>query len=327
MVFANHLRITVDYIKHKGRFMVQSHDRTAGFKDILKWQANGSRVKWPRDLPNKIYAPPNLREYGDGLVVTWIGHSTVLIQTAGVNILTDPFFSRRASPLSFAGPSRVRAPGIALSDLPPIDVVLLSHNHYDHMDLPSLRALSKNHKAALLTPLGNQRHLHSVGPGLEISELDWRQSLTLHHVKFTAMPARHWSKRSLRDSNKSLWCAFVIEAAGGIIYFAGDTGYGDGGTFREILEAFGPPRLSLLPIGAYEPRWFMKPQHMNPDEAVQAHVDLNSMASLAIHHGTLQLTDEAIDAPIRALAEARHNRKISSDAFFVLDIGESRKIG
>jgi L-ascorbate metabolism protein UlaG (beta-lactamase superfamily) len=309
----------IKYDRRNGRFIVDDHRNAAGLADILKWQLSGSRQKWPRSIENKHYAPPPKRVHGKDLSVTWIGHSTVLIQTAGLNIVTDPFFSRRASPSQFIGPQRIRDPGIAIMDLPPIDFILLSHNHYDHLDTAALAALKNIHDAKLITALGNGRYIKNY----PCTELDWRQSSEFGEVKITLMPALHWSKRSMSDTNKALWGAFVIETAGGAIYFAADTGYGTGETFREVKSKFGPPRLSLLPIGAYEPRWFMKPQHMNPAEAVQAHLDLGTATSFAIHHGTVQLTDEAVDAPVLALHEALALHNIERTDFIVGEIGQT----
>ncbi len=302
-----------------GRFELAGQRSEASLAEIIKWQRSGSKQKWPRSVANKIYAPPPNRVLGHQISTTWIGHSTVLLQTQGLNIITDPFFSKRASPVQFAGPQRVRNPGLALKDLPPIDLILLSHNHYDHLDRPTLKALAQSHKAKLITPLGNSRHV----PFFECIELDWRQSVECGSLTITAMPALHWSKRSFRDTNKSLWAAFVIKGQMGAIYFAADTGYGTGQHFREVREIFGPPRLSLIPIGAYEPRWFMSPQHMNPEEAVKAHVDLGSTTSLAIHHGTVQLTDEAVDAPVQTLDMALLEQNLSRKDFLVPDIGET----
>lgn len=309
---------------HDGnRFLIKGHRQDAGFKDLLKWQLGGTRAKWPKWIENTPYPPPPPRVPDNAINLVWIGHSTVLLQTMGMNILTDPLFSDRASPAQWAGPRRVRAPGIVVRDLPPIDIILLSHNHYDHMDLPALRQISRHHQPHIVTPLGNARHIRKAHRSFQIDELDWGQALTSGPCRITLTPALHWSKRSLFDANRALWGAFVVETPAGVIYFAGDTGYGDGQTFRDVRKHFGPPRLSLLPIGAYEPRWFMKPQHMNPEEAVQAHVDLGSQTSLAIHHGTVQLTDEAIDAPVNALATALQAREIDPARFLVTEVGEA----
>ena len=312
----------MNYEKRDGRFVLPDHSKQAKFRDIIKWQLGGSLQKWPISIENKIYeSAPSLVASKD-LSVTWIGHSTVLIQTAELNILTDPFFSQRASPFQILGPKRIRDPGIAIKDLPPIDLVLLSHNHYDHLDAPALAALKKIHDPKLITTLNNGLYLRNY----PCTELDWRQSVEHGAIRVTLMPALHWSKRCVPDTNKALWGAFVIETSGGVIYFAVDAGYGTGETFREVKSIFGAPRLSLLPIGAYEPRWFMKPQHMNLEEAVQAHLDLGSVRSLGIHHGTVQLTDEAVDAPVLALEEAMALHKIKKADFIVSEIGQSIQI-
>ena len=309
----------IKYQKINGRYELPGQRSQATPKEILKWQMSGSRQKWPRMVPNKSYPPPQQRVAGNDIAATWIGHSTVLIQTAGLNILTDPFFSKRASPSQLIGPARVRAPGLALNKLPQIDVILLSHSHYDHMDKPALRALARAHKAKLVTPLGNAHH----AKGHDVKELDWHETYAHKHIKVTALPALHWSKRGFSDTNKGLWAAFMIETEGGNIYFGADSGFGTGDTFREVKHLFGSPRLSLLPIGAYEPRWFMAPQHMNPEEAVMAHQLLGSKQSLAIHHGTVQLTDEAIDAPVTALDKALVAAQLTRQDFVVADIGET----
>ena len=309
----------IKYIVRDGRFGLPRQRAAAPFKQILKWQLSGGRAKWPQHIPNHHYAPPPHRVNGDRLAVTWIGHATALIQTAGINILTDPFFSKRASPSQLIGPARVRDPGIALKHLPPIDVILLSHSHYDHLDKSALKSLAKLHKAKLITPLNNAHH----APWFNAVELDWHETHEHGSVKITALPALHWSKRSFSDTNKSLWGAFMIQTADSNIYFGADTGFGTGDTFREVRELFGPPRLSLLPIGAYEPRWFMAAQHMNPEESVTAHQLLGSMQSIAIHHATVQLTDEPVDAPAIALVKALKAANLSSTDFLMPDIGST----
>jgi L-ascorbate metabolism protein UlaG (beta-lactamase superfamily) len=308
------------------RFYLDGFRVDGGPLELLKWQFNNQRTAWPRRVENTKFDPPPPRIQGDSLCYTWIGQATTLIQIAGLNILTDPFFSERASPLQWAGPRRVRSPGLAIDQLPDIDVILVSHNHYDHMDLPALRQLAARFNATVLTPLGNGARIARAGRSFHVSELNWNDSVKLRNASFTLTPAYHWSKRTMFDRNKALWGAFVIETRAGIIYFGADTGYGDGATFRDIRRHFGPPRLSILPIGAYEPRWFMQPQHMNPAEAVQAHLDLESATTAAIHHETIQLTDEAIDAPRRDLAKALRNRGINSTRFVCPEVGEVLRI-
>lgn len=310
--------------EHDGkRFGIPGHRGEAGFAALMKWQMGGGRTRWPKWINDASHPPPPERIDGSGLRATWIGHSTVLVQTEGLNILTDPFLSARASPLRWAGPRRVRAPGLQPHSIPSIDVILLSHNHYDHLDLPGLKALSRHHTPHVVTPLGNAKYIRKAMPSFEITELGWGDGVAKSSVVITVVPALHWSKRGLFDANRALWGGFVIETPGGAIYFAGDTGFGEGRIFEDVRREFGSPRLSLLPIGAYEPRWFMKAQHMNPDEAVTAHLLLDSRTSLAIHHATVQLTDEAIDAPAKALEAARTTHGIAPEAFLVPGIGQS----
>lgn len=312
-------------VTHDGeRYQVPAHKVVNCTSDFWKWQASGERQSWPKWVDNETHPAPPQRVNGDAVSTTWIGHATVLVQTGGVNILTDPFFSLRASPFQFAGPKRVRHPGIALKDLPPIDLVLLSHNHYDHMDLPALRKLVRHHQASIITPHGNARIVNRWIRQAGVIELGWHE--TFEHspgVLVTPTPALHWSKRTFGDRNKALWSAFMIEAGGRKIYFGGDTGFGTGTHFAQTKNRYGAPDLALLPIGAYEPRWFMKAQHMNPDEAAQAHKMLGAKASLAIHHATIQLTDEAIDAPAKALQAARLTHGIRDDEFAALGVGET----
>ena len=310
--------------RHDGaRYHIDGHRGEAGFTDLLKWQLNGQRARWPKWVENRRHAPPPERVGGAAMSITWIGHSTVLVQAGGLNILTDPFLSFRASPSQIAGPRRVRAPGLTAAEMPPIDLVLVSHNHYDHLDLPALSDIARHHQPRIVTPAGNARLIARASRALQVHELDWYEGVNIGQARVTVTPAFHWSKRTAFDTNQALWGAFVLETGAGTIYFAGDTGFGDGVTFEAVRRRFGPPRLSLLPIGAYEPRWFMRPQHMNPEEAADAHLLLESQTSLAIHHGTIQLTDEAIDAPAKALSRALAGRSIDPGRFLVPDIGES----
>jgi L-ascorbate metabolism protein UlaG (beta-lactamase superfamily) len=311
------------YRQAGGRFHLPGHDSTKSAKEFWRWQTSGRRKRWPAWVENPVHPAPPRRVSADGLSVTWIGHSTALIQTHGLNILTDPFFSLRASPFRFAGPKRVRAPGVALDDLPPIDMVLLSHNHYDHMDLPALERLSHDHALTLVTPHGNARHVRQLKPGTGVLELGWHDVHKHGPVSVSPTPALHWSKRTLFDRNRALWSAFFITTPSHKIYFAADTGFGTGDHFVQTREMYGEPDLALIPIGAYEPRWFMAPQHIDPDEAVRAHKLLSARSSVAIHHATIQLTDEGIDDPARELAEARRRHGIPGHEFRVLEVGET----
>ena len=280
------------------------------------------RTRWPSEVPVEPRRPPNPGP--DEVVVTFVGHATVLIQAAAANVLIDPVYSRRASPVSFAGPRRVRAPGVRFDDLPAISLVLLSHNHYDHCDLGTLRLLERRFHPPVVTPLGNGRLLRSAG-FRQIEELDWWQSASAAPLPVTLTPAQHFSARGPFDRNRALWGGFVLEAGGQRILHAGDSGYGP--HFREIAAGRGPIDLALLPIGAYEPRWFMQAVHMNPAEAVQAHLDLAARQSLAIHFGTFQLTPEGIDEPVRELARALRERDVPAERFQTVEAGESVRLG
>ena len=272
---------------------------------------------WPAHIENKPYPPPNPATPS----ITWIGHSSFLLCLEGLTVLTDPVFSERCSPLRFAGPKRVRAPGLALDALPRIDLILLSHNHYDHMDIASLQRIRKRFPAAhIVTSLGNAAFLKRQRlPGA--TELDWWQTTTVHNAYITATPARHFAARTLWDRNETLWAGFMLNHHGRKIYFAGDSGYTK--FFNEIHHRLGPPDLALLPIGAYEPREMMQSAHVNPAEAVQAFKDLHASRAIGMHFGTFQLTAEAIEAPKQDLALALAVAGIAPERFFTLDVGET----
>lgn len=307
------------------RFFTPQNIGSKSLASLLKWRFSSKKQKWPNRLKNPIRTKPKKRHDTDNFSVTFIGHATILLQICGLNIITDPFFSDRASPLKLIGPKRARPPGLALKDLPPIDYVLLSHNHYDHLDLASLKQLHDLFEPVIITPLGNGAIVAKTGRAHQIAEADWAETIALNTLlSVTLTPALHWSKRSLKDRNMALWAAFLLQTPFGPIYFAADTGYGNGDHFRAIQEEFGPVTLSFLPIGAYEPRWFMKPQHMNPNDAVKAHMDLASRQSVAIHHGTIQLTDEAIDTPVKDLQSALQDNAVDPARFHVLECGQSR---
>src|SRR6266849_8860548 len=274
------------------------------------------RTRWPSRIPVEPRRPPAIGP--DEVVLTFVGHASFLIQVAATNLLIDPVYAERASPVSFAGPRRVRAPGVRFDDLPTIALVLLSHNHYDHCDLRTLRALDRRFQPRFVAPIGNGRLLRAAGIRA-VEELDWWQSASTAPLPITLTPAQHFSARSMFDRNRALWGGFLIEAAGRRILFAGDSGYGP--HFREIAARLGPINLALLPIGAYEPRWFMKAIHMNPAEAVQAHVDLRSRQSIGIHFGTFQLTEEEIDAPPRDLVAALAEANLDPKSFVTLSEG------
>jgi len=317
--------------------------RSLGTTAFWRWKFEA----WRDDLPKPPAAPtpaivPDLgliqtnAKAGAQMVptVTWIGHATVLAQLGGLNVLTDPIFSQRASPLSFVGPARAQKPGLWLHELPHIDLVLISHNHYDHLDDDSVRALAAQAGGAPLfvVPLGlkawfAQRDITRV------VELDWWQSHKVGDVEVVLTPVQHWSGRSLADRNETLWGGYALFAAQLHLFFAGDTGFSK--DFADIRERFAERQgvgqgggfdIALLPIGAYEPRWFMQRQHVDPDEAVRIHRDLGAKASLGIHWGTFELTDESLDEPPRRLAQARQAQGVPDSAFFTLAIGQTRRL-
>jgi L-ascorbate metabolism protein UlaG (beta-lactamase superfamily) len=290
-----------------------------GLRQVAKWRLEGGRARWPQRIENSPFPPPPRGIEPGFAAITFIGHASFLLQMGGLAILTDPVFSERCSPVSWAGPRRVRAPGIALDDLPRVDLVLLSHNHYDHMDWPTLRRLHARDAPAIITTLGNAARLTRWGMP-PISELDWWERTQHGAIEVTATPARHFSRRGLWDQNRSLWAGFMLSVAGKQLLFAGDSGAGP--HWSATRERLGAPGVALLPVGAYEPRWLMAPVHMNPDEAVQAHLDLGARQSIGMHFGTFQLTDEAVDAPVIGLATAAASRGVGT-AFAVLGFGET----
>ena len=296
-------------------------------RDLLRWhlhrRARAARAKWPAWAPSPYIDRPPARVQGAALRISYVGHASILLQTAGLNMLLDPVWSKRVSPFRFVGPKRVNDPGILFSDLPPIDVVLVSHGHYDHLDLATLSRLAAAHRPRVVTPLGNDTIMRNHDSAIAAEAYDWGDQVNIGKgVVVTLVPTRHWSARNLSDRNMSLWASFVIEAPGGRIYFVADSGYGDGGHFRRARERHGPLRVAILPIGAYEPRWFMRDQHMNPAEAVQAFIDCGAELALGHHHGTFQLTDEAIDAPLVALDDALKDARIPCERFRTLRPGE-----
>jgi L-ascorbate metabolism protein UlaG (beta-lactamase superfamily) len=294
-------------------------------REVLRWQFGGARQRaaWPEWAPSPFSDTPPARVDGDKARVTFVGHASWMVQTAGLNILIDPVWSERASPFAFAGPKRHNDPGIAFEALPKIDVVLVSHGHYDHLDVATLSKLAAKCSPRVVTPLGNDQTMTRADSKIRAEAYDWHQRVELGNgAAVTLVPTRHWSARGLFDRNQSLWASFVLETPAGKIYAVGDSGYGEGKHFRDVGMSHGPLRLALLPIGAYEPRWFMKDQHMNPFDAVKALADCGASQALAHHHGTFQLTDEAIDAPVTALAQALDEAKIARERFVALKPGQ-----
>jgi L-ascorbate metabolism protein UlaG (beta-lactamase superfamily) len=298
-------------------------------RDVWRWMRTRERTAWPASAELGPHPPPPPRVDPGSAAVTFVGHSTFLIRTASLVMITDPVFTTHAGPFGWLGPPRVRPPAIPLRALPPVSLVLLSHNHYDHLQPSSLRALG----APVVTALGVGRHVPPGGRDSgspnpvasafrrNVHELDWWQDVRIGAATVTAVPAQHFSARTPWDKNATLWCGFVVEVDGVTIYFTGDSGYSP--QFAEIGGRFPAIDVALVPIGAYEPRWFMTPMHMNPDEAVRAHVDLGARVSIGMHFGTFQLTDEGIDAPLQALEAARVRHDVAPEVFRVLDFGET----
>jgi L-ascorbate metabolism protein UlaG (beta-lactamase superfamily) len=296
------------------RFYNPDSPPAPGLLKALRWKLTSRPEPSPSFISDVQQSIPPRHVEGSGLRTTLVNHSTVLLQQRGFNILTDPIWSERASPVSWAGPRRRRQPGISWENLPCIDAVLISHNHYDHLDLPTLRRLEARGDSTFIVPSGVARLLRSenIGPA---HEMNWGESMSLPGFTIHCVPALHFSSRGIYDRNMTLWCGYVIECPERLVYFAGDTAFGP--HFAQIQEKFGSPSLALLPIGAYEPSWFMSPVHMAPDEAVRAHEILASKNSIAIHHGTFQLADEGLDTPKKRLIACAQDK-----SFLVLDNGQ-----
>lgn len=301
------------------RFHNQAPVPEAGLPRFLRWQSTRRPGPWTDDAEAPPGPPPPRRVADGRLRVTWINHATALVQMDGVNVLTDPIWSDRCSPVGWAGPERARPPGLRFEDLPPIDLVLISHNHYDHLDLPTLRRLAARDRPVILAGLGTRALLEAEGVPRS-ADLDWWQGADHGPLRITAVPAQHFSGRGLGDRDRTLWAGFVVQGPAGTVYFAGDTGWGP--HFAQIAARFGPPRLALLPIGAYRPRWFMAPMHIDPEEAVRAHRLLGARTSVGIHWGTFPLADDGQHEPLRDLALARSRHGVPPTAFRALGFGE-----
>jgi L-ascorbate metabolism protein UlaG (beta-lactamase superfamily) len=311
----------------EGGFRNPGNYEDRSFLDFLRW-------RWQRmfkDIPDPGSShfplaendPAFLRANREALTATWVGHATLLVQMGGLNVLTDPQFSDRASPVQWAGPRRVAPPGLALGDLPPIDVVLVSHDHYDSLDAGSMEALARRpggEDTVFFVPLGFKEWMERRG-ARRVVELDWWETRQADGATVTAVPVQHWSKRSPLERNSRLWAGWAVEAGGRRFLFVGDTGYAD--VFKEIGERLGPFHLAAIPIGAYEPRWFMKRHHVSPEEAVRIHRDVRSVKSVGIHWGTFALTDEPLDEPPERLRDALRDAGIPEEEFVVLRHGET----
>ena len=304
------------------------HDsKEPGFIDFLKWRWSRFLRRTPLTGTNPFPSADTDREFLKAnrtqTTLTWIGHATLLLQLSGKNILTDPHFSKRASPVQWAGPRRVVAAGLGIQDLPPIDVVVISHNHYDSLDRNSIINLFNRdggQDTLFFVPLGLSAWFKRLGIS-RVFELDWWDQREAKGLNVIAVPVQHWSQRISMARNTTLWAGWVVQSKNFRFFFAGDSGYTP--LFKEIGQKLGPFDLSAIPIGAYEPRWFMRHHHMNPDEAVQVHLDVNSRKSVAMHWGTFILTDEQLDEPPKKLNAALKRLQIAQDEFVLLRHGES----
>ncbi len=293
-----------------------------GFAEFLRWTTHRERGPSPKWVPSKPGPQPAERVAGSELVVTFIQHATALLQTGGRNILTDPVWSERVGPFSRFGPKRHRAPGIRFEDLPPIDCILISHNHYDHFDKATLRRLWKRDRPAVFCPLGLGVLLRKLGY-TDVHEMDWWEAQSWGGFEVHCVPAQHFSARTPFDRNRTLWCGWVVQSGGEQVYCAGDTGFGP--LFAAIAERFSAIRLALLPIGAFRPEWFMGPIHMTPEQAVEAHEIVRAAVSVAIHYGTFVLADDGLEEPAEQLRLALENRKPPAP-FLLLAEGEGHRV-
>ncbi len=298
--------------------------KAKGFKDVFSMLTQRpKRGPWteitsvaPRPNP-----PASIKE---GIRVTFVNHSTFLIQVAGLNILTDPVWSKRVSPFQFAGPKRMRPPGLKMEQLPKIDLILLSHNHYDHLDLSTVQKLVKEHQPQIVTPLGVGQFIKRRANG-KATDLDWWESFAFsEQIKISAVPAQHFSGRGILDRDATLWCGYIIDTPDQKIYFAGDSGYGS--FFKTIGERHPGIDLALLPIGAYLPIWFMSPIHTTPEEAAKIHLEIKARQSVATHFGTFPLAFEGMEQAQNELRAALQKFDIPAEQFWVLEQGESRSV-
>jgi L-ascorbate metabolism protein UlaG (beta-lactamase superfamily) len=306
------------------RFFNPGGEEPAGLGNLIRWKLGNGNKPWPREVKSPFPpAIPEKKVVGDRIVVTMVGHASMLLQVGGLNILTDPVWSERTSPLSFAGPKRVNPPGIRVDDLPHIDVVVVTHNHYDHLDLVTLQHFHERDKPQFVTPLGNDTIIRASVADAHITVMDWDGKQTLGaDVAVHCEPCHHWSARGMGDRRMALWAAFVFETAAGKIYHIGDTGFHDGINYRQVREKHDGFRLAILPIGAYEPRWFMKAQHQNPEEAVEGMLLCDAAYAVGHHWGTLKLTDEAVDDPVRALHRSLDAKGVARERFRAMRPGE-----
>jgi len=325
-----------NFLAERARFRNTYTHSNPSMRDFLRWLLTRTSPPKPQAQRIVLNDPERLRANTEAPTITWVGHSTFLIQLEGRNILTDPIFTDRASPVYFAGPKRITPPGLRLDQLPRIDIVLISHDHHDHLNEHSVRGLVKRAEAA-----GEPQPLFVVPEGLgrwfkrrkfaRVAEVKWWETLDattapeLGGLRILGAPVQHWSQRFPWIVNRTHWTGFVVEGEGGKLLFPGDTGYTR--DFADLREKIGPMTVSLLPIGAYEPRWFMEPMHTSPSDAVRIHRDLECSLSIAMHWGTFPLTDEPFDEPPRLLKQAMRDAEVRPEHFWVMEHGETRDLG
>lgn len=306
------------------RFFNPWNPKVPKHSQFMRWKLLSRARPWPKRTKKAETDVPPSHVRGNRLRCSFVGHSTVLIQTQGINILTDPIWSRRASPFNWFGPKRYQAPGIQFDHLPKIDLILISHNHYDHLDLRTISRIWSRDRCRIIAPLGNDAIIHFKNKNIDVMTLDWYEFIEFNkNVNIHLEPTQHWSARGVWDKNKALWGAFVIETSGGNIYFSGDTGYGDGHIFKEARKHFGEFRFAMLPIGAYEPQWFMSYAHMGPEEAVKAYKNLGQPYTAAIHFQTFRLGDEGKEDPKTFLSATLRKFHLDENKFRALEVGEA----
>lgn len=304
------------------KFFNPYDDTNRPFSKFLLWQWKREKEKWPEAVTIEQYDSPPQRVF-NGIRISFVGHVTFLIQVDGINILTDPVWSDRAGPFGILGPKRVIDPGIKFEDLPPIDLVLVSHNHYDHMDINTLEKLHKGHSPMFITPLGNDTIIKDALGEVKVQALDWYESYkSENNIEVTVVSAVHWSSRFSLDRNKALWGGFIINTPKGVIYFSGDTALGGGKVFMDIAARFPKIDYALIGIGTYEPKWFMKSAHICPEESMIIYSILKPKLAIGMHHHTFQLSDESIETQTRDFEAAISSYKIDRKKFLLPKVGE-----
>ncbi len=317
----SHSGPTSDHFDGK-KFINPGNAQAKGLPDVFQWMMQRKQGPWT-ERKEFSYGEKPYPFIKDGVKITFVNHSTFLIQIGNLNIITDPVWSERTSPFRFAGPKRMKQPGIRFEDLPKIDYIILSHNHYDHLDIQTVKNIYKTYNCKIITPLGvksflDNNHISSA------TDLDWWQEISLSDtLSIQSVPAQHFSGRGLNDRDATLWCGYVVKNHQGNIYFAGDTGYNKF-TFKEIGERCAPISVALIPIGAYKPTWFMSPIHCSPAEAVQIHYDVKASQSIATHFGTFPLADDGEEEPLIDLTVALKQANLAADKFVVFKEGEGR---